>query len=282
MMVGGRGIVLAEASCVRDGDLFLCLDLDSRGTEALVRRASAIEAAWLPDTQIVTRSEAVFDPERERVVGRRLTSYRDLVIAEEECDPAHCEGGLEGVEQALVSAAGESLDRALSLDDRDVETFLARLRSLAEWRPDEGWPTFEAAELKALLPQLTAGKRSFAELRRAPLLQILRGALAYEQQRTLDRLAPERLEVPSGSHIRLRYEPGQPPVLAVRIQEMFGLRETPTIDGGRLPSCCICWRPTCGHSRSLATWPAFGRTPIHRCAKSCGRATRSTPGPKIR
>ncbi len=235
VMVGGRGVVLAEASCVHDSDLFLCLDLDSRGREALVRQASAIETAWLPAGEVAAVTEVFFDDARERVAGRRHSRYRDLVIAEEECDPALCSDGLGEVERVLAAAAGERLDRALPLDDRDVSAFLARIHSLADWRPETDLPTFEPEDLRRLLPQLAAGRRSFAELRKAPLLQILRGALTFEQLRTLDRLAPERLEVPSGSRIHLRYEPGKPPILAVRIQEMFGLAQTPAVDGGRVP-----------------------------------------------
>ncbi len=235
VMVGGRGVVLAESSCVRDADLFLCLDLDSKGREALVRQASMIEADWLPADQLESSVEAVFDAERERVAGWRRRRYRDLVIAEEECDPAAAPGGQEEVECVLAAAAVERLDRALEVGAPEVAAFLARIRSLAAWRPELGLPAFDAADFERLLPQLAAGKRSFAELRRAPLLEILRGSLAYEQQRALDRLAPERLEVPSGSRVRLRYEPPSPPVLAVRIQEIFGLARTPAVDGGRLP-----------------------------------------------
>ncbi len=235
VMVGGRGVRLAEESCVRDGELFLCLDLDSKGREALVRQASRIEADWLGTERLRPAVEAVFDPERERVAGRRRAYYRDLVLAEEECDAALATGGAAQVEQTLVAAAGERLDRALSLDDREVAAFLARVRSLAGWRPDLSLPSFESDNLRALLPQLAAGKRSFTELRRAPLLDVLRGSLGFEQLRALDRLAPERLEVPSGSHVRLRYEPGEPPVLAVRIQEMFGLERTPAVAGGKVP-----------------------------------------------
>ncbi len=235
VMVGGRGVRLAEASCVRDGELFLCLDLDSRGREALVRQASRIEADWLAADQVRTTVEAAFDPNRQRVTGRRRTCYRDLVIADEECDPVLCAGGAAQVERVLVAAAGERLERALALDDREVAAFLARVRCLVEWRPDLDLPGFRPEDLRRLLPQLAAGKRSFAELRRAPLLEILRGSLAYEQQRALDRLAPERLTVPSGSRVHLRYEPGEPPVLAVRIQEMFGLERTPAVAGGQVP-----------------------------------------------
>jgi len=88
--------------------------------------------------------------------------------------------------------------------------------------------------VRALLPDLVRGRRSFAELESAPLLEHLKGLFACESLQALDREAPERIEVPSGSRVRLRYEEGRPPVLAVRIQEMFGLRETPTVAGGRV------------------------------------------------
>ncbi len=235
VMVGGRGVVLADSSCVRHADLFLCLDIDSRGREVLVRQASMIESGWLPDEQTETVAEAVFDEARERVAGRRQRRYRDLVIAEEECDPAQCPGGLEEIERVLVAAAGERFEKALPLDGKEVAVFLARIRSLVAWMPELDLPPLEIEDLKRLLPQLAGGRRSFAELRKAPLLQILRGALTFDQQRTLDAQAPEVMEVPSGSRIHLRYEPGQPPILAARIQEMFGLEETPTVAGGRVP-----------------------------------------------
>jgi ATP-dependent helicase HrpB len=71
-------------------------------------------------------------------------------------------------------------------------------------------------------------------LRRAPLLEALQGVLSYPQLEAVRREAPERLEVPSGSRVRLLYEPGKPPVLAARIQELFGLAETPRLAAGRI------------------------------------------------
>ena len=234
VMVGGRGVRLAESSAVRDAELFLCVELD-RGrsgerSEALVRQASAIEAEWLPAESLRTADEAAFDPERERVVGYRRTTYRDLVIAEAECDP-----GPEEAARLLAAAAGETLERALPLGERDVAAFLERVRSLRQWMPELALPAFDGDELRALLPGLAAGKRSFAELRRAPLLPILKGSLDHRQLKALERHAPSHLAVPSGSRVRLRYEAGKPPVLAVRIQELFGLRDTPAVAGGRVP-----------------------------------------------
>jgi ATP-dependent helicase HrpB len=135
----------------------------------------------------------------------------------------------------LAAAAAERLDRSLALDDPAVAAFLARVRSLAEWMPELGLPRFAKDEIRDLLPALAAGRKSFAELKRAPLLDVLQGALSYPQLEALRREAPERLGVPSGSQITIAYEPGKPPVLAARIQEMFGLAETPRVAAGRVP-----------------------------------------------
>src|SRR5206468_10774236 len=77
-------------------------------------------------------------------------------------------------------------------------------------------------------------RKSLAELRQADWLGAIEGRLTFAQRQAVEREAPERLTVPSGSRIALRYEEGRPPVLAVRIQEVFGLGETPRVAGGRV------------------------------------------------
>lgn len=235
VMVGGRGVRLAEESAVLEDDLFLCIDLDAGRSgpmaEALVRKASAVEPEWLPPESLTTETVLAFDETRERVAAWKRTLYEDLVIAETEIPPPDAaEAG-----RVLAEAAAARLDRALALDDPEVAAFLARVRSLAEWMPELSLPRFTEDEIRGLLPALAAGRKSFADLRRAPLLDVLQGALSYPQLEAVRREAPERLEVPSGSHIRLDYEPGKPPVLAARIQEMFGLAETPRVAAGRVP-----------------------------------------------
>jgi ATP-dependent helicase HrpB len=93
-------------------------------------------------------------------------------------------------------------------------------------------PELDAAALRSLLEVACQGCRGVAELRQRPLLDLLRSTLPHAQARRLDELAPESIRVPSGSQIRLRYEPGRPPILAVRIQEVFGWRETPSVAAG--------------------------------------------------
>jgi ATP-dependent helicase HrpB len=137
--------------------------------------------------------------------------------------------------EALAAAARQDPQRALPLDAGALAEWLARVRSLRAWMPELALPTLEAEELVALVPALARGCRSLAELRAAPWLASARGLLSAAQLDALEREAPERLAVPSGSRVALRYEPGRPPVLAARIQELFGLRETPRVGGGRVP-----------------------------------------------
>jgi ATP-dependent helicase HrpB len=235
VMVGGRGVRLAEESAVLAAELFLCLDVTpgrpGAQTEDAVRLASEVAPGWLPAGRLRTTVELEFDADRERVAGWERTRYEDLTLAEREVPPPDA----EAASALLAEAAAPRLGAALPLDDPDVSSFLVRVRCLAGWLPELALPRFDEAALRALLPELARGLRSFAELRRAPLLARLRGALTGPQLVAVEREAPERLAVPSGSRIRLVYEEDKPPVLAARIQELFGLEETPRIAAGRVP-----------------------------------------------
>jgi ATP-dependent helicase HrpB len=136
--------------------------------------------------------------------------------------------------QLLAAAAGEDVARALGLARDDLAGFAARATCRAEGMPELVLPRIDEAFWRALLPELCAGKKSFAELRALPLVERARGRLTHAQLRALELHAPERLTVPSGSSIRLDYVPGQAPALAVRIQELFGMAETPRVANGRV------------------------------------------------
>ena len=100
--------------------------------------------------------------------------------------------------------------------------------------PEHAWPAFDEAELAQVLAEACAGKRSVHEVR-AGLANALRSRLPYPLDRLLDEHAPETIEVPTGNRIRLAYSMNQPPVLAVRLQELFGWTDTPRVAGGRMP-----------------------------------------------
>ncbi len=231
VMVGNRGVRLADSSAVMESELFVCLDVDSSGDEALVRSASAVDPAWLTGRHKSTQIDLEFDAVAERIQARHRTLWFDLVLQEH---PAALDRDAD-VAEALAAAAVTHWPRVFPPEDATVPQLIARVQCLREWLPEAGFPAWTDTELHALLPQLAAGCRSFRELRAAPWAMFLRQSLTAAQQSLLDREAPERLTVPSGSRIVLDYAPGRAPILAVRIQEVFGWKATPRIAGGRVP-----------------------------------------------
>lgn len=231
VMVGGRGIKLAPQSAVEDGDFFLCINVDAGQTEAEVREASLIERTWLPIDQCRTVDELFYHPSQKRIAARRRTYWYDLLI--DEATAALPKDARVG--DALFAALSDDPTVAFPSDDESVANFVLRVRCLAQWRPDHELPIFDADSLRNVLQQLCEGRSSLEELRRAPWLDYLHAALTPIQQQAVQREAPERIEVPSGSRVKLQYELNRSPVLAVRMQEVFGLLETPRVAGGRVP-----------------------------------------------
>ena len=230
VMVGGRGVQLAPSSGVNEAELFLCLDVDAGKTETLVRQASAVERSWLPHELMTTQTELAFDETTERVTARRVTRWDDLILDETQAALPKD----ETTAHVLAAAARAHLERVLPPEDSVAALYRTRVRCLRLWMPELQLPGFDDEELRELLARLSVGCRSFADLRHASWLDEMQARLTHAQRQAVEREAPERLAVPSGSRLALKYEEGRPPVLAVRIQEVFGLRETPCVAGGRV------------------------------------------------
>lgn len=231
VMVGGRGVRLANQRGVTEGELFLAVEVEDKPKEALVWLAATIERDWLAPEMMTDVIDVSFEEESERVVARRRLRYLDLLLEESPATPKD----FDQVTQALCDAASAKINRVLPAADSPAGRFLTRVGCLRTWMPELNLSPFDEKQFREMLPWMCAGRRSFAELRDGPWLDALAGALTAQQRRLIELGAPERIEVPSGSHILVQYESGNPPVLAVRIQELFGLKETPRLAGGRVP-----------------------------------------------
>jgi ATP-dependent helicase HrpB len=159
--------------------------------------------------------------------------FAELVL-ERRSVPANEEDALP----ALMSAV-----RELGLDvlpwSEHALALRARAASLREWCPELELPDLGDAALLSTLelwlaPHL-AGKTRLDSLSPQVISEALGSRLDYAQRRAIDEQAPETLRVPSGNDRRLHYEAGKPPVLAVKLQELFGLADTPRIAKGRVP-----------------------------------------------
>lgn len=235
-MVGGRGVRLDAGSRVRAEPLFLAIDVTDSGGEAGVRMASAVDRAWLDLPELAaanlqTATELVFHPSRGQVEARRQTTWLGLVLDETPVPIADAEAAA-GI---LAREAASRLDRLVPGADTAAGGFRARVRWLAGAVPELGLAPIDGVVIAGLLPELCRGRRSLDDLRQADWLAAFHGAVGHDRVAEIERLAPAQIELPTGRRHRLSYQDSGPPVLAVRIQELFGVRDTPQVAGGRIP-----------------------------------------------
>jgi ATP-dependent helicase HrpB len=209
-MVGGRGVRLDRRSVVRDAPCFLALAIEDRGPDATVTMACAIDEAWL-----AVEVHTVLGFDGEQVVATRERRHEDLVF---DSHPASVDPSDPRVTEILL---GEARGLTVEGDLAHRVAFAARHGNLVV--PQD------------LLASAAVGARSLAEIRARVPGELL-ASLGHAGRRTLDTLAPATIETPSGRVHPLVYaaDPAEPPVLAVKIQELFGLRASPTVAGGRV------------------------------------------------
>ena len=230
IMVGGRGVQLLKSSRVLEPELFLCIDVDAGTTEALVRQASGVKREWLAPEHLIESNVVEFNPHSEKIEAKRLLMFEDLLL---DSNPILLPD-TQQTAPVLASAALERIERVRPGPDTPTGQYLLRIRCLREWLPELNLAAFDENDMREILSWLCAGCRSFDELKKADWLGAIQGKLTHQQRQAVERETPEQIEVPSGSQIALKYESGRPPVLAVRIQEMFGMADTPRIAGGRV------------------------------------------------
>jgi ATP-dependent helicase HrpB len=236
VIVGGRGVELGPKTGVRDKPLYLALELDDTVRQgqrarasARVQLASAIDRAWLETSHV--RDER-YDAQKQRVIAAEQLRYRDLVLESRAISPDP-----ERAAELIAKAAAElPLER---IADQTALAWIQRARFLARTMPELELPAFDGPQLRErlceLLSTLCAGKTALADVQQLPLLPLLLSRLDHSHEQAIEQYAPARIVVPSGRQVALQYENDGPPILAVKLQELFGLPETPRIAAGRCP-----------------------------------------------
>lgn len=236
LMVGGTGAALARGESSLVGVEWLAVaDIDRRpgATEALIRSAAPIDEDIALDAATARWSETEEVRWRDRrIVARRVTRLGAIELASM---------NLDHPDPALIGAAvREGLAREGLGVLRWNESAVGLRRRLAFLRRAVGepWPdvsdTALLGDLEVWLGPNLATITGVGDLRRVDVLHALKRLLPWPTAGRLDELAPERIVVPSGSSVRVDYEPEQP-VLAVKLQEAFGWVETPRLADGRVP-----------------------------------------------
>ncbi|HKE49637.1 MAG TPA: ATP-dependent helicase HrpB, partial [Rhodanobacteraceae bacterium] len=235
-LANGRGARLGDDSALYGEPWLVVIDLRYDERDSLIRAAAPFDPDLL-DRDFAHR----FADERSvrwnrdtRAVDAFQLRRFDAIVLERRSVPARPEDAVP----ALMAAVRELGLDALPWSDHARELRL-RVQALREWEPALGLPDFsDGALLQSLetwLAPYLGGKRRLDALSAAELSEALSSRLDYAMRSALDEHAPSTIRVPSGMERRIVYAPGAPPVLAVKLQELFGLADTPRIAGGRVP-----------------------------------------------
>ena len=235
LLRNGNGAALAGAQPLSDAPYVVAAELDGRRPESRIFLAAPITLGEIEahfSDQIVREQVVAWDARERAVIARERERLGAIVLADRplrDADPALVSAALlDGIRREGIAALPWS-DAARSLRQR-----LAFLRHV-----DPTWPDVSDEALADSLGEWLApwlgDARSLADLARVDLAAALLTRLSWERRAALDELAPTHVTVPSGSRIRIDYGDPTAPVLAVRLQEMFGLADTPRIARGRVP-----------------------------------------------
>ena len=235
LLSGGGAAQLADSSGVRDAPLLVALDIEYRKDrgQPLIRLASKVDPNWLLDLfpdRLDSRDGVEWNRLSERVESVSALTFDGFVIEESRSGTVDAGAAArllaeKAVEAGLAQFAGpEELDR-----------LFGRWRFAAA---HGGPPAPDEEAQRTALTSACFGSKSFAELRvllgDGGLQRVLLDGLPPAQRELVGRLAPERIQLPGGKQAKVTYLDGQPPSVASRLQDFFGMRETPRVAGGRV------------------------------------------------
>lgn len=230
----GRGVRLSRPGGLSVSPYIVALRLDAgTGPEGIIHVAAGVTEKMLRDVckdRISLLRRVEWDRQSQRIVATQEERLDALTLGSRPFHPSDEEV------LPLLYGAIRSEDARLTFSE-NVRQFQGRVSLMRRTFPDESWPDLSDSGLTAtpeewLAAQLS-GLRTARQVADLDILPPLRELLSWEQKRLLDRRAPVSITVPSGRSVTLDYTAGEIPVLSVKLQEMFGLADTPVIAEGR-------------------------------------------------
>lgn len=239
LLANGRGARFAEPQALAKAEFIVAAELDGAEREARIFRAAPLERADLArhfDSQIEVHEQIVWDVREQAVRARREHRLGALVLDSEETRAPDREAVQRAALEGLRSLGLGVLPWSKELKQWQARVALMRAHAVP---CADTWPDLSEEALLSTLgewaPPWMEGLVRREHFARMDLSNALHARLTYAQNAILEREAPTHFVVPSGSRIPIDYLDGAVPTLSVRLQEVFGLRDTPAVAAGRLP-----------------------------------------------
>jgi ATP-dependent helicase HrpB len=232
----GNGATLDASDALAQADWLAVATLDGGGANATIYAAAPLALTHIEDVfagEVETRDEIGWDPREQAVVARQVRKLGALVLRSRQIEnpPPEilAEGALTGIREAGLDALSWTGAAGVL---RSRMAFARRVDPGGDW-PDVSGENLNAT-LEDWLGPFLGGVSRRAQFAKIDVHDALAAMLDWTARKKLDALAPETILVPSGSNIPVDYSNDEP-VLAVRLQELFGLTETPRVGGGKVP-----------------------------------------------
>lgn len=239
VLSNGRGARFGEPQALAKAEFIVAAELDGAEREARIFLAAPLRLADLEEhfsAQILDRAEILWDDREHAIRARRERRLGALALESTEIRNPDPQGLQNAVLTGLRQLGIAGLPWTPELRQWQARVMLMQRYAVAS--PDP-WPdltdTALAATLEEWAPPWISGFTRREHFARIDLANALRSRLTYAQGVIVEREAPTHFTVPSGSHIPIDYLDGEIPTLSVRLQEMFGLNQTPSVAAGRLP-----------------------------------------------
>jgi ATP-dependent helicase HrpB len=253
----GSGAWVAKDDPIANEPFIVAADLDGNRTSARIRLGAGLDAAELEASlahEVERRESIVWDKQRNDLVERIETRLGNMVISDLTRAPSPGPATVEALVERLRVTRLAPLDLAAAANLR------ARLALLARLYPDDGWPDTSDAALLAtlddwLVPYLQHATGR-ADLERLDVGMLLVNQFGWDQQMALAELAPASLDTPSGRSVPIDYTRPHP-TASVRVQDLFGTREHPTVCRGRVPVTLELLSPADRPIQITADLPSF-------------------------
>jgi ATP-dependent helicase HrpB len=242
LLSGGGTAQLSDASVVRDAELMVVVDAEQRSDRAsgaiVARSVTAIEPDWLIDVAAdrmreVKAYEWNAAAERVEVVERMM--YDQLVLDERRAWPSQVVGADETAVARALYEAVRVRGQQVFVDAEELERLKGRAAFVRQYVPEAALPELGDDELDATLAELCIGRDSMEALRDADFFGAIVARLGTQAAGLLAKEAPEKVTLPGGRQVRVQYPAGQPPFIASRLQDFFGLAAGPSLARGRVP-----------------------------------------------